>query len=73
MATTKRHRNAAFVPTEVQQDAIDQFNELVDNETLKSTRRKCQWLAANVPGMTTGDIAVFLDVRFQQVYQAIKK
>ena len=66
MATSKKFRNAAFVPTS------DQEAKLAEFEAIRSTlsiRKQAQYLATNV-GMTTGEIAKYLEVRFQQIYQA---
>ena len=71
MATTKKHRNAPFVATDSQQTLLAEFKRLVDNGTLASTRKQSRYLFETV-GMTVGEIAVFLDKRFQQVYQATR-
>lgn len=71
MATTKRHRTAGFNPTTEQAAALETFWSLVDGGTLPSKRKQCKWLFTNAD-MTVGDIAVYLDIRFQQVYQATR-
>ena len=66
MTTSKKFRNSAFVPS------ADQEIKLKEFESIRSTlsiRKQAQYLSKNL-NMTTGEIAKYLEVRFQQIYQA---
>ena len=66
MTTSKKFRNAAFVATEAQAEVLAKFEAI---RATMSIRKQAQYLAREA-NMTTGEIAKYLEVRFQQIYQA---